>query len=70
MTAIATVRPPVSDARALTQRGVTLQGQGHHQEAVSLAATCHSQILAHYAGLYSRQILWVKEQATPCGAER
>ena len=42
MTAIATVRPPVSDARALTQRGVTLQGQGHHQEAVQ----CFMQSLA------------------------
>ena len=42
MTALAATRPPAMDARALTQRGVELQGQGRHQEAVN----CFMQSLA------------------------
>jgi protein O-GlcNAc transferase len=42
MTAIAATRPPAADARALTQRGVDLQGQGRHQDAVN----CFMQSLA------------------------
>jgi protein O-GlcNAc transferase len=42
MTALAAVRPPAMDARALTQRGVELQGQGRHQDAVN----CFMQSLA------------------------
>jgi predicted O-linked N-acetylglucosamine transferase (SPINDLY family) len=42
MTSLAASRPMASDARALTQRGVALQGQGRHQEAVN----CFMQSLA------------------------
>ncbi|WP_341890384.1 UDP-N-acetylglucosamine-peptide N-acetylglucosaminyltransferase [Variovorax sp. YR752] len=42
MTALAATRPPATDARALTQRGVELQGQGRHQDAVN----CFMQSLA------------------------
>ena len=42
MTVLVATRPPATDARALTQRGVELQGQGRHQDAVN----CFMQSLA------------------------